>query len=103
MRPPIRRIKKGDPITARFLNDLRDGVEENRKSVKPPRQRNAPPPADVPVEAEDPETFIETTRTTSEVQVFDDEDTNYALIDRFETVSFENGLGETLKLKFKNP
>ena len=73
--------------------------------VKPPRQQNQPAaPAQQNEDAgtDPPDAFVETDRSTSEVQVFDDEETNYALIDRFEQVSFARADGETLILVFKN-
>ena len=73
--------------------------------VKPPRQQNQPAaPAQQNEDAGTvpPDAFVETDRSTSEVQVFDDEETNYALIDRFEQVNFARADGETLILVFKN-
>ena len=104
MRAP--RINRGEVIKARFLNDLASGVDEaNEKAIKPPSQLNAPPDPEVQNEDADStpaETYVETGRTTSLVQVFDQNDENYAEITRVETISFTNGLGETLSLQFNN-
>ena len=99
--PPI---DKGQVITARRLNDYGSGINElNRKAFSPPRQITDQVDPEVPIEeAAGPQNFIETGRITSEVQVFDQDDTNYALIDRIESITFTNSDGVTLTLQFAN-
>ena len=104
------RIQKGKIIRASFLNDMAQGVDDLREEfISSPRQVEAPAPAEVQNEsAEDaaevvsPTTYIETSRSTSTVQVYDQNDTNYAEVSRIETVTLTNSLGESLVLKFNN-
>jgi len=107
----VEKVKKGEVITARYLNKIGRRVNDLEASVSSPKQKN--PPASSAVQnqaAEDdtaeevtaPTTFVETDRTISTVQVFDDEDTNYAEVERIETINFVNGNGETLSLQFAN-
>ena len=103
---PNVRIRKGQIITARFLNNMADNIDELiSDGVTPPKQLNGPASPEQQnedAETDPPGAFIETERSTTEVQVFDQEETNYALIDRFEQVQFRRDDGETLILVFKN-
>ena len=101
----LARIDKGKVIRAQFLNDMAEGIDTlNAESVAPPKQVNEPPPPsnDPAISVVELGVFIEQSRTVSEVQIFDQNDENFALIDRIETVTFKNGLGETLTLAFNN-
>lgn len=100
-------LEPGDPITARFLNNhsLHIYSLEERAVLLPPQQRNKPAAPEVQnedAEAVAPTTFVETSRTVSTVQVFDQNQTNYAEVERVETINFTNAAGETLSLKFNN-
>lgn len=102
-------IRKGDLITARQLNEYGDGINTiNKKSVASPSQQDSQANLDVQIEAAEEEAeintsnFVESSRTTIQVQIFDQNETNYALIDRIETITFVNGAGETLTLEFAN-
>ena len=108
---PVEKVKKGEVITARYLNKVGGKVNDLEKSISPPKQKNPPTSSEVQNQtAEDdtaeetapPSTFVETGRTISTVQVFDQDDTNYAEVDRIETITFVNGNGETLSLQFTN-
>ena len=100
-RQRLDRIRKKELIKASFLNSLADGVDHlTAKAVALPKQRNNPNPED-PVTA--PTDFVESSRTVEEVQIFDQNQTNYALIDRMTRVDFTNKEGETLVLVFNNP
>lgn len=102
---PQPRIKKGEIIKARFLNDMAEGIDNLQRAIKPPTQINKPTAGDVQnedPETEPPSTFIESGRTTTTVQVFDQNETNYAEVERIETVTFTNNNGESIKLKFDN-
>jgi hypothetical protein len=106
----IGRIKKGEVIKASFLNDMAQGIDTlNETFVDRPRQVLDSDPAEVQneaaeegIEEADPNRYIETGRTSSTVQVFDQNDENYAEVSRIELVTFENALGETITLEFNN-
>jgi len=102
---PLPKIKKGDAITARYLNRVSGQVDELIEAVNPPRQRNAPrAPAlqnEEPGE-EPPTSYIETSRETSTVQIFDQAAENYAEIERIESITLTNGNGDKLRLVFNN-
>lgn len=107
------RIKVGDQIKAEFLNESVDNINELVDLlVEPPAQIN---PADDPDlqnaknedetaegEGDSADVFVEQNRTTNEVIVFDQNDENYATIDRITTIELLNGLGESLKLRINN-
>ena len=107
---PIGRIVKGGIIRARFLNDMAEGVDIlTREFAAGPKQVVPASPADAQNQAAedsgtvtDPSVYAESGRTTSTVQVFDQNDENYAEVDRIETVTLQNGLGDTLVLQFNN-
>lgn len=100
----IPRVVKGDVITAKRLNEYGEGINDlNRKAVDPPKDTDQPPDPEVPKEqAEGPRSYVETSRTISQVQVFDQGEVNYALIDRIESITLANSEGETLTLIFTN-
>jgi hypothetical protein len=106
--PDIPRISKGEPITAKRLNDYGDGVNElKRESIGKAKQIDDPVDTDVQrnageeeAEVEAADEFIETSRTTSLVQVFDQDDVNYAEVERIESIIFTNTDGKVLKLTF---
>ncbi len=100
----ISRIKKGDAITDKRLNQYGDGVNDlNRKAVDAPRQADNPSDPEIPLEeSQTPQTYIESSRVTSQVQVFDQNDENYATVDRIDSITFTNSDGETLTLQFSN-
>jgi len=106
----IGRIQKGGVIRATFLNDMAEGIDDlNREFASRPKQviQAAPPEAQNQSaqdddEVTDPATYIESGRTSSTVQVFDQNEENYAEVDRIETVSFQNALGDTITLQFNN-
>ena len=98
-------IKKYDPIKAEFLNELVEGVNSLDKAIEPPRQTDKPPSQEVTQENPDfvpKSAYSETERTTSTVQVFDQNNENYAEIERIEAITFLNGYGEEIKLVFNN-
>ena len=98
--PPI---NKGQTITAERLNDYGEGINKlNDLVFNLPRAIDDPGEAQAEGETEDPSVYVESSRTTSLVQVFDDEGTNYAEVDRIETITLVNGDGEELKLQFNN-
>lgn len=102
----IGRIQTGQVIKASFLNDMASGIDDlNRVFVGRPKQvLNADPPGaqnDGASDA-DPNRFIESSRITSTVQVFDQNEENYAEVSRIELVTFENSFGETITLEFDN-
>jgi len=106
----IGRIQKGQIITAGFLNDMAGGVDDlTREFASRPKQVLQASPAEVQNEAAegddevtDPSVYIEQSRTTSSVTVYDQNEENYAEVDRIETVTLQNELGETLVLQFNN-
>lgn len=99
-------IKRGEKITADFLNESVDQVNElTDLLVKPPEQIT--PANDPELQIEDPEaddidTYIEQSRTVTEVQVDDQNEENYATIDRITTIELLNGNGESLKMRINN-
>lgn len=110
----IPRINKGDPILATLLNSYGTNINDLNKEVfDSPKETEGPQDADALNDAaeEDPEVpitdpseYIETERSTSTVTVYDDEFTNYAEIERIESITFTNSLGEKIKLVFSgNP
>lgn len=103
-RKAIPPIERGEVITARRLNQYGEGLNElNNISFGPPRDVTDPPADGVPAEdAIAANTFVEQSRTTTEVQIFDNEGVNYALIDRIDSITFANSEGETLILQFNS-
>lgn len=105
-RRSVGRISRGDKIRAEFLNNIAIGVDDlSRFDVRPPKQILEALPVDLQIE--DPETeglgtYIEQGRTIDEVTVYDQNDENYATIERITTIELQNGLGETLKLRINN-
>lgn len=101
------RIRRGEIITARMLNNHAKNLDFLKQQiVNPPRERDAPPPPDVQNEdpaTGSPNTYTETVRQTSEVQIFDQNEENYALIDRIDQATFQNPDGDTITLVFNNP
>lgn len=100
------RIKRGEGIKATFLNKHSQGIDDlTDQAVQPPEQLKSTIPVDVQNEdpdADDLDTYIEQARTISEVQVFDQNDENYATIERITTITFLNGRGKPLKLRINN-
>ena len=105
------RIKRGQVIRADFLNDIAAGVDDLTEFlVIPPKQINpALDPSlqiaateDDAAEVDETDTFIEQERTFEEVQVFDDNDVNFATIERITTISLVNGKGESFKMRINN-
>lgn len=106
------RIKVGDPIKAEFLNESVDNINELVDLlVQPPMQidpaddpdlQNAKKDDEFSGDGDSPDVFVEQTRTIDEVIVFDQNDENFATIDRIVTIELLNGLGETLKLRINN-
>jgi len=96
-------IQKGQIITARRLNELGDNVNDlGEETVQPPRQNDDPGEVQAEGDLLDPEVYVESSRTTSLVTVFDDEGVNYAEVSRIETITLVNGDGKELKLQFDN-
>jgi len=107
---PIGRIVKGNIIRATFLNDIAKGVDDlTREFASHPKQvlqTSAPEVQNQSAqdgdEVTDPAIYIESSRITSTVQVFDQSDENYAEIDRIDKVFFQNANGDTITLQFNN-
>lgn len=98
-------IKRKEKIRAEFLNELVDGVNSLDEAIKPPTQTDEPPNKEITDEDSDfvpDNAFTEIGRTTTTVQVFDQNEENYADIERIETITFQNADGETLQLIFNN-
>jgi hypothetical protein len=110
MAAALSRQKKGAVIRAAFLNDIAGRVDDLAlKFVDGPKQVVPSAPAGVQNEAaleEDEiigaEVFIETSRATDLVQVFDQNDENYAEIDRISEVVLQKDDGTTIILRFTN-
>ena len=101
----VDKIKKGDPIKASFLNELGEGVNKLDELIHSPQQTDELPPPDVSDQYPDavPDyVFGEISRSTSTVQVFDQNEENYAEIERIESITFKNDKGEILRLDFTN-
>lgn len=104
----IPKINKGEPITAERLNQYGDGLNElNKVIAENPKQLDDKVDGDVQKEAVEEEgevaganEYTETSRSTSTVLIYDDTFTNYAEIERIESITFTNSVGETLKLTF---
>jgi len=107
----IGRIQRGQVIKASFLNDMAENIDDlTREFASRPKQVLEASPAEAQNEAAidgdavaDPAAYVEQSRTISTVQVFDQNDENYAEVDRIETVTLQNAHGETLVLQFNNP
>lgn len=106
----IGRIKRGNIIKASFLNEVVDDVNDlTREFADRPKQVLDASPGEVQNEAAkedddivDPNSYIEIGRETSSIQVYDQNDENYAEVTRIEIVTLQNGNGETLTLQFNN-
>jgi hypothetical protein len=100
----LEKWEKGDPLTALRLNEFTDNINKaNDLLFEPPRQADEPSDAEVPAdEQETSNDYIESSRIVSQVQVFDQNEVNYALIDRIDKIVFTNGDGDTLTLTFNN-
>ncbi len=111
MTKTIQEFAKGDLITARRLNEYSSSINTiNKDMALGPRtvEDDVPPEAQKEA-AEDPDTvtltannYIESSRETSQVQVFDQNETNYALVDRIDSITFSNDVGDTITLTFDN-
>ena len=108
----IERIRRGEPITAKRLNEYGDSINEIKREIFSGPQQNdedtAPPEVQAEASEEEGETvsssnYIESSRLVSQIQVFDQDDVNYATIDRIEKITFTNGDGESITLTFNNP
>ena len=96
--------ERGEPITAKFLGELADGVNSLDEPINGPQQIDELPPPDVSdaVPTVPDYVFTETSRLTATVQVFDQNLENYADVERIESITFQNELGEILRLDFNN-
>ncbi len=104
------RIKVGETIKADFLNESVDSINELVDwIVAPPAQIN---PADDPdlqnaknqddAGGDSADVFVEVERTFEEVIVFDQDDENYATIERIVTIHLQDGNGNNLKMRINN-
>ncbi len=99
---PLDLIRKGEIIKATFLNNVVKDVNAlTGRAVQLPKQINEPNPESADSIA--PSDFVEASRGVEGVQIFDQNETNYALIDRMTRIQFENSNGEKLVLIFNNP
>lgn len=91
----LRRIQVGDVITAKLLNEITDAINRNTAAVAAPRDRDESRSANQT-------TYTETERTTSSVQIFDQNEENYATIERIESITLQSDAGDILTLNFEN-
>ena len=92
----LSRIKVGDRITADMLNAITLAINRNTQGVASPKQVEADNSATSDVN------YSETSRSVLVVQVFDQNDENYADIERIESISFRSDGGDTITLSFNN-
>lgn len=104
-------VKKGQVITARFLNKVVDDVNRLNQFVKPRDQRGVAPDAKADpdenetVEGISSEVWIELSRQTDTVRITDpdDEDT-YVDVQRISNITFGRPFGKGgVTLVFNNP
>ncbi len=100
----IRAPERRQVIKSSFLNNLADDVNDlNDQFVKKPTDPNS-----VPAEVQNEDdtnpltTYTESARATSTIQVYDQNDENYAEVQRIESISFTNAEGHILTLIFSN-
>ena len=94
-------IRRGEPITADWLNDVAAATERNARLIDE-ITTEAPEGEDGPSGSTDV-TYTETARTTSTVRIEDAADpTVFVDIQRIETVDFQSAAGDTLRLVFNN-
>lgn len=100
------RQKRGKVIRATFLNDIAEDVDDlNDEYLRRPTDNENPlPPAvqDADADAPTASNYVESSRSTSTVQVFDQNDENYAEVQRIEQITFINSEGDVLTLTFIN-
>lgn len=94
-------LSRGDRITANWLNDVAAATARNARKIE-----------DITTEVPEGEDgdgaavgqiFTETARTTSTVRIEDASDPSvYVDIERIETIDFQDGSGNTLRLVFSN-
>jgi hypothetical protein len=99
----VPRIRAGEVIEARWLNDVVDGVNT---ALQPPRAEDDPPPPQ-PEEGDDEsaadEHWTEVARTTTTVRVEDPDDSDtYVDVERVDTVTFLRPDGTTIRLTMSN-
>ncbi len=107
----ISRIKKGQVITARFLNRVVDDVNRLNQFVKPRDQRGvAPPENEAPDDNETTETissevWVELSRKTDTVRITDPDDAEtYVDVQRISHITFGRPFGRGgVTLVFNNP
>ncbi|MCP5017113.1 MAG: hypothetical protein GY938_17855 [Ketobacter sp.] len=92
--------KQGEAITANFLGELTEGVNDLKEVINGPLEINQGTEEDVEVIPD--YVFTETSRQISVVQVYDQSETNYADVERIESITFQNDKGEILRLDFNN-
>ena len=87
---------RGEVITSEFLEDTALRVNRNEAALAGPRD----------VSDEDDTnnglTYTEVSRSTSTETVYDQNEENYAEIERIDSVTFENADGERITLVFNN-
>lgn len=89
----LRRWRIGERVTARMLNEMTEAINGNTAAIAAPRDRS---------ESSSEIEYNETERETSEVQVFDQNEENYATIERIDSITLQNDAGDTLTLNFEN-
>ena len=96
-------IRSGQAIKATRLNKYGENINRiNDFAVDPPKGVDDAGEAQAEGDTVPTTAFVEVSRTTSEVQVFDDVGENYALIDRIDKVILANADGDTLEFHFTN-
>lgn len=96
---PVRAIKRGDPLTARYFNRLADGVNQSLAALDPPRSLKVRS-TDEQLNAltnEPGRQFQEISRTTTTVRIYQDDDPtsdNWVDVERIDVITFRAGADE---------
>lgn len=91
----IRKIKKGQAITANYLNDIANAVNQNSKGVSGPKQRKQ---SDEVGEDTDLDLTFDSTSITNETVTITDSNGDTHDIERITQITFENSTGDVLTL-----
>lgn len=99
----LRRIRKGDAITARYLNGITTAVNRNTKAISGPRNLSRASASGGSDGAGVTDlSFTETSRTETTVQVTDSNGDTHD-VNQIDQVELVNSAGDVMTLIFNNP
>ena len=100
----IRKIRRGQKITAQYLNAIGTAVNSNTEALGGPKQKRDPEVSDGGGGGSSPLNlnFTETGRTNTTVEITDSNGDTHD-IEQIDQVTLQNPTGDILTLTFTNP